>query len=383
MEIKNLSKAAKRIKTAVENKERIILYGDSDLDGICSAVILKETIQNLGGRVHTVFFPDRENYGYGITERALNQLKNTAPALLISLDLGISNFEEVKLAKRMGFEIIVIDHHQILGRLPEVSIIVDPKQKGDRYPFKGLANVGIVFKLSQLLLGKNFSKNLKNSFLELTALATLADLMPVTDDNKIFIDEGIKTLPNTFRPGLRVFLDIFGENVFTNSNLQKIISALNICEVINDINQTYLILTSPSSEQVKKIAQNLIDKCERKKFRIKEIIREVERRIKNKLTEPIIFDGDFSFPLILAGSVASTLCQKYEKPVFIFKKGKTESCGSVRAPKGLNSVDAMVSCSELLMTFGGHSPASGFRVKNDNLEKFKYCLTQYFIKHKT
>ena len=378
MKIKNIEKAAKRIKEAVKKKERIILYGDSDLDGVCSTVILKETIQSLGGRVHTVFFPDRENYGYGITERALNQLKAVAPALLISLDLGISNFEEVKLAKKMGFEIIVIDHHQILGRLPEVSIVVDPKQEGDKYPFKGLANVGIIFKLSLLLLGKNISKNLKNSFLELTALATLADLMPITDDNKTLVREGVKVLPETFRPGLRVFLKILGSNAFVSSNLQKITSALNGCEMTGSLNQTYLLLTTSAEEEAKKICQNLIEKSEKKKLRIKEIVREVERRIKNKLSEPIIFEGDFSFPLVLAGSVASVLCQKYEKPVFIFKKGKTESCGSVRAPKGLNSVDAMSSCAKLLMTYGGHPPASGFRLKNENLEEFKECLIDYF-----
>lgn len=382
-EIKNLKKAANRIKKAVRNNERIILYGDADLDGVSSAVILKETIQNLGGQVFSVFFPNRESDGYGITEKALNQLKDMAPALLVSVDLGIGNFEEAKLAKSRGFEVIVIDHHQILDRLPEVSIIVDPKQEGDKYPFKGLATVGIVFKLSQALLGKNFSESLKNSFLELTALATLADMMPVAEDNKIFIDEGLNTLRNTFRPGLQAFFEIFGSNTLANNNLQKIVSALNTCEIVNNINQTYLLLISPSLEESKKIAQNLIDKSQKKQLQVKEIVGAVERKIASKLTEPIIFEGDSFWPLILAGSVASTLCQKYEKPAFIFKKGESESCGSVRAPKEVNSVDAMMSCSELLITFGGHPPASGFRIKNENLDKFKECLTAYFIKHKT
>ncbi len=379
-EIKNLKKAAKRIIKAVRNKERIILYGDADLDGVSSVVILKETIHNLGGQVSSVFFPDRENDGYGITEKALNQLKNIAPALLVSVDLGIGNFEEAKLAKSRGFEIIIIDHHQILNRLPEVLVIVDPKQKGDNYPFKGLATAGIVFKLSQALLGKNFSENLKKSFLELTALATLADMMPVAEDNKIFIDEGLNDLRNTFRPGLRVFFEILNDNTFINSNLQKIISALNTCEVVNGINQTYLLLTSPSLEESKKIVQNLIDKSQKKQFQVKEIVGAVERKIANKLTEPIIFEGDSFWPLILAGSVASILCQKYGKPTFIFKKGENESYGSVRISKEVNSVDAMASCSELLITFGGHPPASGFRLKNENLEKFKNCLIKYFTK---
>lgn len=382
-EIKNLKKAAKRILKAVKSKERIILYGDADLDGVSSAVILKETIQNLGGQVSAVFFPDRENDGYGITEKALNQLKDIVPALLISVDLGIGNFEEAKLAKSRGFEIIIIDHHQILDRLPEVSVIVDPKQKGDNYPFKGLAAAGIVFKLSQALLGKNFSENLKKSFLELTALATLADMMPVAEDNKIFIEEGLNALRNTFRPGLRVFFEILGDSTFINNNLQKIISALNTCEVVDNINQTYLLLTSASLEITKKIAQNLIDKSQKKQFQVREIVGAIERKIANKLTESIVFEGDSSWPLILAGSVASILCQKYGKPTFIFKKGENESYGSVRVPKEVNSVDAMASCSDLLITYGGHPPASGFRIKNENLERFKNCLIKYFSNQET
>jgi len=376
-EIKNLKKAASRILKAVKNREKIILYGDADLDGVASVVILKETIQNLGGKIFSVFFPDRENDGYGITEKALNLLKDFSPVLFISLDLGIGNFKEVKLAKKMGFEVIIIDHHQILGHLPEASIVVDPKQKGDKYPFKGLATAGIIFKLSQILLGKNLSDNLKNSFLELTALATLADMMPQEEDNKTFIKEGLGVLPNTFRPGLVAFLDILGD---IRANLQKIISALNTCEIIDNINQTYLLLISASLEESKKIAQNLIDKANKKQFQVRQIVQAVERKISNKLTEPFIFEGDPSWPLILAGSVASILCQKYEKPTFIFKKGKEESYGSVRVPKEVNSVEAMDSCKNLLITYGGHAPASGFRIKNENLDKFKECLIKYFKK---
>jgi len=377
-EIKNLKKAAKKIIKAVKNKEKIILYGDADLDGVSSIVILKETIQNLGGSVSAVFFPDREKDGYGISQKALNQLKDFAPALIISADLGIGNFEQVKLANSMGFEVIIIDHHQPLGELPDASIIVDPKQKGDRYPFKELAAAGIVFKLSQAVFGKKFSESLKNSFLELAALATLADLMPVTEDNKILVGQGLKTLSNTFRPGLKSFFEVLGSPNGAGNNLQKIVSALNTCEIANNINQTYLLLISSSSEEVKKITQNLLDKSQQKQFRVKEITREVERRIKNKLNEPIIFEGDSFWPLILAGSVASILCQKYERPAFIFKKDENESYGSVRVPKGMNSVDAMASCAELFITFGGHPVASGFRIKNENLSKFKECLVKYF-----
>ena len=162
--IKNIEKAAERIKKAVQNKERIILYGDSDLDGISSVVILEEAIKGLGGHVDCAFFPDRETDGYGINLKALDMLKDKVPALLITLDLGIGNIEEVDIANKMGFEVIIIDHHEVLFGVPNASIIVDPKQKDDDYPFKGLANVGIAYNLCMELVGQETSQSLKNSF---------------------------------------------------------------------------------------------------------------------------------------------------------------------------------------------------------------------------
>lgn len=148
MEIKNLKEVARRILKAIKNKEKIVLYGDADLDGMTAVIILADTIKNLGGKVAAIYFPDRELEGYGITEKGLDYLKENAPALLVTLDCGIGNFKEAELAKKLRFEVIIIDHHQVLDALPKAEIIVDPNQKGDKYSFKGLATVGISFKLS-------------------------------------------------------------------------------------------------------------------------------------------------------------------------------------------------------------------------------------------
>ncbi|MBZ9578376.1 DHH family phosphoesterase, partial [Patescibacteria group bacterium] len=185
MEIKNLKKAAKRILKAIKNKEKIILYGDADLDGTTSVIVLKEAIKTLGGKIETIYFPDREKEGYGISKEALYYLKERAPALLIALDCGISNFKEILLAKKFGFEVIVIDHHEILDKLPDAEIVVDPKQKGDKSPLKYLATVGITYKLSELLFSNKMDDQIKKNFLELVALGTIADVMPRKDENKI------------------------------------------------------------------------------------------------------------------------------------------------------------------------------------------------------
>ena len=382
--IKNIEKAAERIRKAVKNNERIILYGDSDMDGISSVVILEEAIKNLGGHVDCTFFPDRETDGYGINLKALDMLKNKVPALLITLDLGIGNVKEVDVANKMGFEVIIVDHHEPLIGVPKASIIVDPKQQDDPYPFKGLADVGVAYNLCLELIGPKISKNLKNSFLELAAMGTIADMVPQTDQNQEIIEEGLRSLRNTFRPAFRAFLDILGDGKVFEDSFPKIISALNSAESLNFENESYALLTSSDKKQCKELAQKLLDVNKYKQTQIKNIIQEVERRISQKdlkgNPETIVFEGDPSWKLVLAGPVASVICNKYNKPTFIFKKMDKESSGSVRNPKGTNSVDAMATCADFLITYGGHANASGFRVKNEYLEKFKNRLTEYFKK---
>jgi len=373
MEIKNLEKVANRIREAIKKNERIILYGDADLDGVCSVIILKETILNLGGKISQIYFPDREEEGYGITKEAINYLKNQSPALLISLDCGISNFGEIKELNELDFKIIVIDHHEILDELPEAEIVIDPKQKGDKYPFKYLATAGITFKLAVEILKEKFSDSLRKNFLELVATATLADMMPQVEENQIFIEEGLNSLRDSWRPGLRVFLET-GDFKNPLEFAHKIASTLNASEKVNHLNETYLLLTEKDIEKAKNLAENLSEKSYQKHLEIKEIVNEIEERILDKGNEKIIFKGSKNWKLSFLGPVASRICQKYQKPIFLFKIGDFESQGAVRVPEGIDSVQLMKKCREHLITFGGHPPASGFRIKNENLEKFKDCL---------
>ena len=398
MEIKNLEKVAKRIIIAIKNGERIILYGDADLDGVSSVIILKETIKNLNGKISAIYFPDRENEGYGITQKGLDYLKNFSPALFITMDLGIGNFEEVKIAKKLGFEVIIIDHHEILDKLPSASIVVDPKQKGDKYPFKGLATAGISFKLSRILLEEKLTKKLRENFLELVALATIADMMPKLEENQLFIEEGFESLRNTWRPGLKAFFSItelpkeakvekrtkfsLTEDFRNQLNLkeisQKIISSLNASDKIDHLNEIYLLLTEKDERAARELAKKLLEKGEQRRIRIKEIVDEVEEKLFKKIKEKVIFEGGDTWSLILLGAVASRICQRYQKPTFLFKIGQEESQGSVRVPGGLDSVKLMQKCSKFLETYGGHPQASGFGIKNKNLEKFKDCLIKYY-----
>ncbi len=373
--MKNLKKAATRIKQAVKNKEKIIIYGDSDLDGIASVIIAKEAITNLGGKITKVCFPNREKDGYGINKKSLEEFKDQAPALLIAYDFGISNFEEVKIASEMGFDVIIVDHHQVLDKLPQPAIIINPKQPLDKYPFKEFAAAGLSYYLALSLFGKNIPTNLKNGFLELAALATIADMMPIAKDNKDIVFQGLDLVFSSWRPGIKALLKLY-ESEYGLNKINKINSLLNIREN-EEQPPGFVLLTCSDSKKAELLAKKLFKKNIEKRIKVDNILAEINEKIKNK-SLPIIFEGDSSWDIPVLGIVASLTSNKAAKPAFLYKKGKTKSQGTVRAVDGYNVVDAMKESSDILETFGGHPKAAGFSIKNENIKKFYNNLINYF-----
>ncbi len=380
--IKNLKKAAERIREAAkDNKERIILYGDADLDGVTSVIILEEAIKTLGGEISAIYFPDREKEGYGLTGNALSILGKLAPSLLITVDCGIGNFTEIKKARQMGFSVIVVDHHEILDRIPEADIVVDPKQPGDNYPFKELAAAGVVFKLAEALLGEAMGAGLRKSLIELTALATMADMMPKEDENELFIEEGLDYLKDSWRPGIKaLFSADFLQKYELNQKVYKIISILNVRDVEQGFPSSFRLLTVSSEEKAREIILDLRKKNAERKAKIENTVLEVKKRLAMK-KGPIIFEGDYEWEYPLISSVASIVCREFAKPTFIYKMLESESQGTVRVPKDVDSVALMKKCEEYVLTYGGHPAASGFRIKNGNLEDFKNCLIKNFSRN--
>ncbi len=380
MEIKNLKKAVQRIKKAIKDKERIILYGDSDLDGVCSVIILQETLLSLGGNICALYFPDREQEGYGITKTALKQLQPHVPGLLISMDLGITNFEEIRQARAMGFKVILVDHHEILDVLPEADIVVDPKQPGETYPFHGFAACGLTLRLALLLLNKEASPALISGLKELAALATVADMMPRKEDNLQIIEEGLATIQQSWRPGIKAFehFEEFRRIESIEVKITQMIGLLNVRDVEHGIPAAYRVLASRGEDEAVELLSVLQEKHKIRKDNIRLYAERIRSSLARLPRPVVVFEGDESFDYILLGSVSSIISQEYNVPAFIYKKGESESIGSVRAPSGYDTVQAMKTCAPLLLTYGGHAQASGFRLKNENVEKFKDCLVDYF-----
>lgn len=380
-EIKNLQKAANRIKKAIKQGEKIIIYGDSDLDGVTSSLILEESIKSLSGKVTKTYFPDWETDDYGLNTTALKVLKKYSPALLCLLDCGIGNFKEIKQAKKDGFDIIVIDHHEILNKVPSGALVVDPKQPGDKHPFKKLSTAAIIYDLSMILL-KNPSTGLVKSFLELAALGTIADMMPENGTNEFVIANGINSINSTDRTGLKAIVNIATEKDDAPRIIfQKLVSVLNISGVKNNLTGSYKLLSEKNYKKAEKAALELITSATQRSHEIYDTVGDISKEVESS-TLPLIFKGSESLMQTLTGSVSSRLCNKYKKPTFIYKIKKDKSKGSVRVPKDFDAVKALKSCEKYLEMYGGHPPAAGFTVKNENIEDFRKCLIDYFKKLK-
>ncbi len=377
--IKNLDLAAKRIKKAILQKENIIIYGDVDPDGVTSVTIVKETIEALGGTVTGYYFPNRSEEGYGLNKTALKFLASYSPALIILVDLGIGNYEEIKLANKKGFRVVIIDHHKVL-KMPPAEVIVDPCQPGETYAFKEFSAAGLCYKLSQLLLkGNSQQAERERSFSELACLSTIADMMPIKKDNQGIVEEGMKNLPLTSRLGLQILM----EKCYPNSTsledvVHKMIGLLNASRTRKDhLAESFLLLTSVDEKEIEELIAQFSARSIQHRLDRDQAVREIEEKIANKEAS-IIFEGSKTWSVPIAGSVASIIADRYHRPAFLYTQGPKISTGSVRVPKGVDSVKLMGKCSSLLISFGGHPQASGFRLENKNLKKFEKCLKEHY-----
>ena len=384
-EIKDFDKLIRRLKKALKDKEKIILYGDSDMDGAVAVIILKIIIDNLGGRSPIIYFSDRKRTEQGINLESLESLKDKAPALIVSLDCGTSNVEEIEIAKKLGFEVVVVDHHDIF-ETPKVKILVNPKQQSKESPFYYLAAAGLALKIAEKMLAKRFSGVIKEDILGLAALATLIDLVPEIGENKKILKEGLPMLENSWRPAIKVFFasEMTKRCISTREIIIKIGKITNITDKEDDyLNKIYVLLNSKSEEEAKLRLEELLEMASERQEKINFFIEELKAKIaSNNDKTPIIFEDLNSCPFPILSVVASRVSVLFMKPTFIFTKEKKENWGSYRMPLDENGIEAVSSCAKLLRRYGGHPAVGGFYFDDKNKEKIKECLIKYFKENK-
>lgn len=373
----DIEKAVARISDALLSGERIAIYGDFDADGMTATAVLIEGLSSLGGQA-IPYIPHRIEEGYGLNHAALKRLRKEGVSLVVTVDCGISNAPEVATAQSMGLDIVVTDHHTVPPQMPQAIAVVDPKRADSRYPFPKLAGVGVAFKLLQALFTSWGKDGNMDTFLDLVALGTVADMEPLLGENRYLVKQGLDVLQNTNRLGLRAIAKCAG--VPLSAVDPQIISwvlgpRLNAAGRLEHAIVGYEILLTDSIEEAQRLA-SVLERNNEKRQRLTEVAlaKAREKLIAKGTDSPILMVSDKDFPSGVVGVIAGRLAEEFYRPVIVLEQGKEWSKGSARSIPEFDIVAALTDCSNLLSRFGGHPMAAGCTVATENLEQLHECL---------
>ncbi|MEA4910919.1 hypothetical protein SDC9_21762 [bioreactor metagenome] len=393
--IKDIDKSIKRIKKAIDENEKIIIYADYDCDGIPGAVILNDFFEKINYKNFSVYIPHRHNEGYGLNKNAIQKFIEAEVSLLITVDVGITNLEEIKFAEENGINVIVTDHHlPILDDkakqiLPKAFSIINTKQIGDKSEEKFLCGASTAWKLVNAFLNKyrkefGIGEGWEKWLLDMVGIATIADLVPLKNENRLLAKYGLAVLKKTRRPGLlrilsnaKVNQKKINEDDIAFALAPRINAASRMAEPIHAF---YALLQNEE-------AVNYANELEKYNSARKQESKDAETIIDYEKfsEEKIILIGDEKWTPGIIGLVASRVCETVKKTTFVWGVGEDENIlkGSVRAGEdGYNVVEIMTSCQYLFENFGGHEMAGGFAIHKNNLGKFQEFLREYKIERK-
>jgi single-stranded-DNA-specific exonuclease len=365
--------AVSRIYKALLSREKIAVYGDFDVDGITATVILVEGLSWLGATA-VPYLPDRYNEGHGLNLGAIEKLRDQGINLIITVDCGISDCEEVKRAREMGIDMIISDHHVPSEVLPQAVAVINPKREDSRYPFLDLAGVGVAFKLLQALLHKHSREGSLGELLDLVALGTVTDMVPLVGENRYLVKEGIKVLNNTRRIGLQEMINLAGlkpGGIDTEHISWVLGPRINAASRINSASTSYELLIAQSSEEARHLARELEQKNAERQRLTDEVLKKVKERLADRTHLPLLIEGHEDYPLGVIGLIAGRLVEEFHKPAIVLSLGPERCRGSCRSIPEFNIAAALEKSRELLITFGGHPLAAGFTLARQNLAELE------------
>ena len=372
--------AVPRIINAIENKEKIVIYGDYDVDGITSISVLKKFLEDRGLDV-SEHIPNRLDEGYGLNKEAIDEINKSGCKLMITVDCGISGLEEVEYANSLGIETIITDHHEPLDELPKAIAVIDAKIKTNKYPFNQLAGVGVVFKLIQAIsikLGLDEKEYLK--YLDLVCIGTISDIVPLVDENRVIAKLGLKLVEVTRNIGLRTLLDSIGYKKINSMSVSfGIAPRINACGRMGHADEALkLFLTNDKSEAIA-LTQKLNDYNKERQDIEKNIFEEALNKINEENIEEksaIVLGGD-NWHHGVIGIVASKITDMYFKPSILICFENNKGKGSGRSIPGFDLHKALCETSQYLEKYGGHAMAVGLSLSKDKFENFKKAFQEY------
>ncbi|MBI5287168.1 MAG: single-stranded-DNA-specific exonuclease RecJ [Deltaproteobacteria bacterium] len=379
--MKDMDKAVERVIRAIKDGEGVAIYGDYDADGATATALLYLFLKDVGADV-TYYIPDRLKEGYSLNSPALARLAHNGVKVVITTDCGISNYEEVVSANGLGLDIVITDHHEPPSKLPPAYAILNPKQPHCLFPFKELAGVGVAFNLAIALRARlrednKFTRGVPNlkGYLDLVTLGTVADMVPLLDENRVFVKHGLPLLTKGHRPGIRALKEVSGlsREIKTGQVGFQLAPRINAAGRLTRADSVVMLLTTDDDREAMELAR-ILDRENSRRQRIEgqilqEAIEEIDKTgIEDK--KGIILAREGWHPGII-GIVASRLVELYYRPtILIALQGETGK-GSARGIKAFHILDGLRECSALLERYGGHKSAAGLTISRDNISAFR------------
>lgn len=369
----DMEKAVARIRQAIEEGQRILVYGDYDADGMTAASIMKETLEMMGAD-YEIYLPNRFTDGYGPNQSVYQYfIEQEGISLIITVDNGVAGHEAISYAREQGVDVIVTDHHSLPIDLPEAYAIIHPEHPRASYPFKHLAGCGVAFKLATALL-----EEVPTDCLDLVAIGTVADMMPLTDENRILVKYGLQTLKETDRLGLQELMalsDLELAHLTEDSIGFTLAPQLNALGRLDDPNPALDLLTGFDEEEAKELAQMVLRKNEERKILVQTIFEEAKAMIDPDKPAQVLAKDGWN-PGVL-GIVAGRLLEELGQPILVLAIDGDKAKGSARSPEVVDIFTALSNQEDLFLAFGGHSGAAGMTLAVDQLDRLSTCLCDY------
>lgn len=384
--LKDMDKAAARITRAVDNMEKIAVYGDYDADGVTSTAMLYSYLETRGADV-IFYIPQREGEGYGMNIGAVEYLKEQGVTLIVTVDNGISSVQEVARANELGIDVVVTDHHRPQEILPDAVAVVDAYRPDDTSPYKHFSGVGIAFKLLMALEdGAGDVEDLLEAYSDLAAIGTIGDIVPLTGENRTLIRAGLERLSQSDRPGVQALLENAGiaGKALTSTNVAfTLVPRINATGRMGAPERAVRLLISGYEEEAEVLSEEICADNEERRRVEAEIAEAAFADIEAKgymKDRVVVVDGE-NWHHGVIGIVASRVTERCGKPCMIISRGETEAKGSGRSIEGFSLFEAICACGDLLIKFGGHPMAAGITLKPENIEAFRKRINQYAAEH--
>lgn len=374
----DMEQAIERIIKAINNKEKIIVYGDYDADGITSTTIIKRYMKDRGIEIGT-YIPNRLDEGYGLNETAIKEIANEGYNLIITVDCGITAIKETLLAKELGMDIIITDHHEVPEELPNAVAVIDAKRKDSNYPFKELAGCGVAFKLIQALSIKlNIAENEWLKYIDIACIGTISDIVPLKDENRVIAKLGLKLVSVTRNIGLKTLIEISGYKKIDSTFISFGISPrINACGRMGHQEDALNLFLTDDPIEARKLATKLENYNKERQDIEKNIYNQALEAIEKEKNEPCVIIGKEGWHHGVIGIVASKITDLTYKPSILVCFEGENGKGSGRSIKGFDLHEAVKNNDSYLTAFGGHSMAIGLSLNVNNFEIFKQKVQEY------